>query len=120
GTSTGGMTNKRFGRIGDSPVIGAGTYADNRSCAVSATGHGEYFIRYAVAHDVCARVMHGKKSLQQAADEVIMQDLLKANGSGGIVAIDKNGNFVLTFNTEGMYRGYKFSDVNEKIQIYKM
>jgi len=99
GTSTGGMTNKRFGRVGDSPIIGAGTYADNRSCAVSATGHGEYFIRYAVAHDVCARVLHGNKSLETAADEVIMQDLVAANGSGGIIAIDKDGNFVMTFNS---------------------
>lgn len=119
GTSTGGMTNKRYGRIGDSPVIGAGTYADNRSCAVSATGHGEYFIRYAVAHDICARVLHGKKSLEQAANEVIMQDLLNAGGTGGIIAIDKDGNYTLPFNTKGMYRGVKFNDVAEKIEIYK-
>ena len=119
GTSTGGMTNKRYGRIGDSPIIGAGTYADNRSCAVSATGHGEYFIRYAVAHDICARVLHGKKSLEQAADEVIMQDLFEAGGTGGIIAIDKDGNFVLPFNTKGMYRGIKFNDIDERIKIYK-
>ena len=119
GTSTGGMTNKRYGRIGDSPIIGAGTYADNRSCAVSATGHGEYFIRYAVAHDICARVLHGKKSLEQAADEVIMQDLFEAGGTGGIIAIDKDGNFTLPFNTKGMYRGIKFNDIDENIKIYK-
>lgn len=119
GTSTGGMTNKRYGRVGDSPIIGAGTYADNRSCAVSATGHGEFFIRYAVAHDVCARVLHGRKSLAAAADEVIMQDLVKAGGSGGIIAIDKDGHFVMTFNTEGMYRGYKFNDVDTQTEIYK-
>lgn len=119
GTSTGGTTNKRFGRVGDSPIIGAGTYADNRSCAVSATGHGEYFIRYAVAHDICARVLHGDKSLEQAADEVIMQDLVEAKGDGGIIAIDKDGHFVMTFNTAGMYRGYRFSDLEPKIEIYK-
>jgi beta-aspartyl-peptidase (threonine type) len=119
GTSTGGMTNKRFGRIGDSPIIGAGTYADNRSCAVSATGHGEFFIRYTVAHDICARVLHGNKSLEQAADEVIMQDLVKAKGSGGIIAIDKEGNFVMTFNSAGMYRGYKFNNTDLETLIYK-
>jgi len=119
GTSTGGMTNKRFGRIGDSPIIGAGTYADNRSCGVSATGHGEYFIRYAVAHDVCARMLHGGKSLKVAADEVINQDLVKAGGDGGIIAVDKEGNYAFTFNTAGMYRGIKFSDGELETGIFK-
>lgn len=107
GTSTGGMTYKAWGRIGDSPVIGAGTYADNRSCGISATGHGEFFIRYAVAHDICARVRYQNKSLQQAADEVIMQELKDVGGSGGIIGMDPAGNPVMVFNTPGMYRGYK-------------
>jgi beta-aspartyl-peptidase (threonine type) len=107
GTSTGGMTYKAWGRIGDSPVIGAGTYADNRSCGISATGHGEFFIRYAVAHDICARVRYQNKSLQQAADEVIMQELKDVGGSGGIIGIDPQGHPVMVFNTPGMYRGYK-------------
>jgi len=119
GTSTGGMTNKRFGRIGDSPVIGAGTYADNRSCAVSATGHGEFFIRYTVAHDICARMLHGKKSLEVAANEVINQELVSAGGDGGIIAIDKEGNFVMTFNSPGMYRGSKFNDSELETKIFK-
>lgn len=107
GTSTGGMTYKAWGRIGDSPVIGAGTYADNRSCGISATGHGEFFIRYAVAHDICARVRYQGKSLQQAADEVIMQELNEVGGSGGIIGMDPQGNPVMVFNTPGMYRGYR-------------
>jgi beta-aspartyl-peptidase (threonine type) len=103
-TSTGGMTNKRWGRIGDSPIIGAGTYADNRSCAVSATGHGEYFIRATVARDICARVQFTGVSLAQAADDVIKQQLVAMGGSGGIIGIDTGGNISLTFNTAGMYR----------------
>lgn len=107
GTSTGGMTYKAWGRIGDSPVIGAGTYADNRSCGISATGHGEYFIRYAVAHDICARVRYQDKTLQQAANEVIMQELKNVGGSGGIIGMTPNGQPIMVFNTPGMYRGYK-------------
>lgn len=103
-TSTGGMTNKRWGRVGDSPIIGAGTYADNRSCAVSATGHGEYFIRATVARDICARVQFTGASLEQAADEVVNGQLVKMGGSGGIIAVDPSGNIALTFNTPGMYR----------------
>ncbi len=106
GTSTGGMTLKRYGRIGDSPVIGAGTYADNRSCAVSATGHGEYFIRYAVAHDIAARMLHGGKSLDQASREVIMDELKPVGGEGGVIAVDHQGNIAMPFNSAGMYRGY--------------
>lgn len=117
GTSTGGMTYKAWGRIGDSPVIGAGTYADNRSCGISATGHGEFFIRYAVAHDICARVRYQGKSLQQAADEVIMQELNDVGGSGGIIGMDPKGNPVMVFNTPGMYRGYKTNEAT-KVAIY--
>ncbi len=106
GTSTGGMTLKRFGRIGDSPLIGAGTYADDRSCAVSATGHGEYFIRYAVAHDVAARMAYGREPLETAADKVIQQELKAVGGEGGIIAVDHFGNVAMPFNSEGMYRGY--------------
>ncbi len=117
GTSTGGMTYKAWGRIGDSPVIGAGTYADNRSCGISATGHGEFFIRYAVAHDICARVRYQNISLQQAADEVIMGELKAVGGSGGIIGMDPQGNPVMVFNTPGMYRGYKTTK-KSKVGIY--
>lgn len=112
-TSTGGMTNKKYGRIGDSPIIGAGTYADNQSCAISATGHGEYFIRAAVAHDICARALYKKIPLQQAADEVIMQKLVEMNADGGIVGLSPTGTPVFSFNSKGMYRGY--IDTNGKI-----
>jgi beta-aspartyl-peptidase (threonine type) len=104
GTSTGGMTNKRWGRVGDSPIIGAGTYADNRSCAVSATGHGEYFIRATVARDICARVQYTGVSLAKSANQVVNKELVEMGGSGGIIAIDPQGNIALTFNTPGMYR----------------
>lgn len=106
GTSTGGMTLKRYGRIGDSPVIGAGTYADDRTCAVSATGHGEYFIRYAVAHDVSARMQYGGSNLSAAADSVVMGALVEAGGEGGIIAVDARGNVAMPFNSAGMYRGF--------------
>jgi beta-aspartyl-peptidase (threonine type) len=106
GTSTGGMTNKRYGRIGDSPIIGAGTYANNVTCAVSATGWGEYFIRLNVAHDVNAMMEYGKLSLQQASDSVVMKKLPRLGGDGGIIALDRQGNFSMPFCTEGMYRGY--------------
>ena len=103
-TSTGGMTNKRWGRVGDSPIIGAGTYADNRSCAVSATGHGEYFIRATAARDICARVQYTGVSLQAAAERVVKQQLTEMGGDGGIIAVDPAGNLALVFNTSGMYR----------------
>ena len=119
GTSTGGTTNKRFGRIGDSPIIGAGTYADNRSCAVSATGHGEYFIRYAVAHEICARKRFAGESLAVAADNVVRKELVEAGGSGGVIAMDRQGNVAMPFNTEGMYRGVRMSDGQMNISIYK-
>lgn len=104
GTSTGGMTNKRFGRVGDSPIIGAGTYADNTVCGISATGHGEFFIRAAVAHDICARALYQGITLQEAADRVIKQKLVDMGGDGGIVALTPAGELVFSFNTEGMYR----------------
>ncbi|MBK8968743.1 MAG: isoaspartyl peptidase/L-asparaginase [Saprospiraceae bacterium] len=106
GTSTGGMTNKRWNRLGDTPVIGAGTYASNDGCAVSCTGHGEYFIRYAVAHDVWARMVYGGLSLEDAAKQIVMQKLVEKGGEGGLIAVDKDGNIAMPFNSEGMYRGF--------------
>ena len=106
GTSTGGMTNKRYNRMGDSPIIGAGTYADNATCGISSTGHGEFFIRYAVAHDIAARMEYKGLSLEKAAKEVIMEKLVEKGGSGGVVGLDQYGNISMTFNTAGMYRGY--------------
>ena len=105
-TSTGGMTNKRVGRIGDSPLIGAGTYADDRAAAVSCTGSGEMFIRVAAAYDVSARMRYAGESLQQATEAVIMQSLPAVGGSGGLIAVDRAGNLSLCFNTEGMYRAH--------------
>ena len=119
GTSTGGMTAKRFGRIGDAPIIGAGTYANNDSCAVSATGHGEYFIRYHVAADICARMQYQGISLEKAADVVINDVLVKAGGSGGIIAIDTAGNVTMPFNSTGMYRASKSSNGDEFVGIFK-
>jgi beta-aspartyl-peptidase (threonine type) len=110
GTSTGGMTNKRFGRVGDSPIVGAGTFASNQSCAISATGHGEYFIRYSVAHDICARVEYGGVSAQAAADEVVLKVLKTAGGEGGVVGLDRRGRVVMSFNSGGMGRGYMGTD----------
>jgi beta-aspartyl-peptidase (threonine type) len=104
-TSTGGMTNKRWGRVGDTPVIGSGTYADAR-CGVSATGWGEFFLRLAVAHDICARVAYRGDSLQQAADDVILRALPELGGDGGAIAIDREGNIAMPFNTSGMYRAW--------------
>ena len=104
GTSTGGMTGKRWGRVGDSPIIGAGTYADNRSCAVSATGHGEFFIRHTVSRDICARMQFGGASLHDATAQVVLKALVAAGGEGGVAAVDHAGNVALTFNTPGMYR----------------
>ena len=106
GTSTGGMTNKKYGRIGDSPIIGAGTYANNESCAVSGTGQGEFFMRLLVAYDVHALVTYSGRSIAQAADEVVHQKLGKLGGKGGLIAIDKTGNVAMPFNTDGMYRGF--------------
>ena len=106
GTSTGGMTNKKYNRIGDSPVIGAGTYADNKTCGVSCTGHGEFFIRYAVAHDLSAAMSYGKMSLKEAGEHIINEKLKAVGGDGGLVALDRYGNIAMPFNTAGMYRAY--------------
>ncbi len=119
GTSTGGMTAKRYGRIGDSPVIGAGTYADNESCAVSATGHGEYFIRYNVAADICARMKYQGLTLNDAANTVVNDVLVKAGGDGGVIAIDAKGNVAMPFNSAGMYRASVDINGKVKVAIYK-
>ncbi|RYZ37836.1 MAG: isoaspartyl peptidase/L-asparaginase [Myxococcaceae bacterium] len=118
GTSTGGMTNKRFGRVGDSPIIGAGTYADER-CAVSATGHGEFFIRYTVARDICARVEYQDLPLPEAANVVIHDVLVKAGGEGGVIAMDRQGNVAMPFNSTGMYRGYIGEDGTPSVAIFQ-
>jgi len=119
GTSTGGMTNKRWGRVGDSPIIGAGTFADNRSCAVSATGHGEYFIRASAARDVCARVQYQGVSLSEATDAVVNGQLKSMGGDGGVIAIDPQGNISLTFNTTGMYRASIDTEGKVYVGIYR-
>lgn len=118
-TSTGGMTNKRFGRVGDSPMIGAGTYANNKTCAVSCTGSGEYFIRGVIAYDVSALMEYKGLSLEEAASEVVMKRLLEIGGDGGLIAVDIHGNITMPFNTEGMYRGMMSSDGVLEISIYK-
>ena len=118
GTSTGGMTGKRWGRIGDAPVIGAGTYANNASCAVSATGHGEYFIRHTVARDICARMELAGETLTEAADQVVHKTLVEAGGDGGIIAVDAKGNVALTFNTPGMYRASIDASGNKVVGIF--
>lgn len=119
GTSTGGMTNKRWGRIGDSPVIGAGTYADDATCAVSATGHGEYFIRAAIAHDISAIMRYAGLDLVPAASAVIHGTLTEMGGTGGVIALDAEGNIAMPFNTDGMYRGYIDRDGEMVVQIYR-
>ena len=118
GTSTGGTSNKRWGRVGDSPIIGAGTYANNNSCAVSATGHGEYFIRYVVAYNICNRVELGTP-LAEAADTVVNDILVKAKGEGGVIAMDAAGNISTPFNSEGMYRASINTDGEMTISIYR-
>jgi len=118
-TSTGGMTAKRYGRIGDAPIIGAGNYADNQSCAVSATGHGEFFIRYRVASDICARVKYQGINAAKAADQVIQQELAKVGGTGGVILIDRNGKVSWSFNTEGMYRARKEQGKDTVTEIFK-
>lgn len=119
GTSTGGMSNKRHGRVGDSPIIGAGTYADNRSCAVSCTGHGEFFIRYAVAHDIAALMEYKGLTVQEAADEVIRRKVKEAGGSGAAIVLDPTGNFSTSRTTEGLYRGYVTSDGKITVMLYE-
>jgi beta-aspartyl-peptidase (threonine type) len=118
GTSTGGMTYKKYGRVGDSPIIGGGTFADNNTCAVSATGHGEYFIRNVVAYDISARMKYKGSPLSEAADEVIMDKLKNMGGTGGIIAVDKNGNIAMPFNTPGMFRGYVKAGGETKVAMF--
>ncbi len=116
-TSTGGMTGKRYGRVGDAPIIGAGTWADE-GCAVSATGWGEFFIRLAVAHDICARVRYGKAGVEAAAEEVVMRRVPELGGDGGVIALDAKGQVSLPFNTRGMYRGAIDGKGRRTIAIY--
>jgi beta-aspartyl-peptidase (threonine type) len=117
-TSTGGMTGKRYQRIGDSPIIGAGTYADNRSCAVSATGHGEVFIRTVVAHDICSRMRFGGRSIGAAVREVVLGELPPLGGEGGVIAIDARGEIVIEFNSEGMFRASRRQGEEAQVGIY--
>jgi beta-aspartyl-peptidase (threonine type) len=119
GTSTGGMTNKRYGRVGDSPIIGAGTYADNAACAVSATGHGEVFIRHAVAHDLVALMKYKGLSVREAARRVIDNLPKEPDGVGGVIALDAKGALAVALDTEGMYRGWVTSDGERHVAIYK-
>ena len=116
-TSTGGMTNKRWGRIGDSPVVGAGTYANNSSAAISCTGHGEFFIRGIVAYDVCCLIEYKGMSLQEACEKVILDKMVKLGGEGGLIAVDAKGNSALVFNSEGMYRGF-VNQATRSVLIY--
>jgi len=118
GTSTGGMTNKRYNRVGDSPIIGAGTYADNNACGVSCTGHGEYFIRNVVAYDVCALMMYKESSVEDATEEVINKQT-EFGGTGGLIALDQEGNVAMPFNTAGMFRGYITESGEVYIAIYE-
>jgi beta-aspartyl-peptidase (threonine type) len=119
GTSTGGTTNKQYGRIGDSPIIGAGTYADNDSVAVSCTGTGEFFIRWTVAHDIAALYQYKGMTVEQAGDEVIHKKLEAVHGDGGAIILDRKGNFAMPFNSEGMYRGWIGPDGVPHVEIYK-
>lgn len=119
GTSTGGMTNKKYGRVGDSPIIGAGTYANNNTCAVSATGHGEFFIRYTVAHDISALMEYKHMNLEQATDIVVNQKLVNAGGTGGIIAVDKNGNISMAFNSNMMFRAFAKSTGEKEVAIFR-
>jgi beta-aspartyl-peptidase (threonine type) len=118
-TSTGGMTNKKYGRIGDSPIIGAGTYANNATCGISCTGHGELFIRAVAAHDVSCLMEYKGFSLQQAMEVVVHEKLMAIGGEGGMIGVDAQGNAALVFNSQGMYRGFKSSDGVNVVAIYK-
>ncbi len=118
-TSTGGMTGKRYNRIGDSPIIGAGTYADDRSCAVSATGHGEIFIRAAVAHDICARMRFGGRSLERRrCAKWCSRNSRPCSGEGGVIAIDRHGEIAMEFNSEGMFRASRRAGEEAHVAIY--
>ena len=118
-TSTGGMTNKKWGRVGDSPMVGAGNYANNKTCAISCTGSGEFFIRGVVAYDVACLMEHKNMSLKAASEEVIHKRILEIGGDGGLIAVDAEGNIAMPFNTEGMYRALKTSEGEETVLIYK-
>lgn len=118
-TSTGGMTNKRFNRVGDSPIIGAGTYANNTTCAISCTGHGEFFIRAVVAYDISCLIEYKGLSLSEACEFVVNDKLKKFGGEGGLIALNTNGDCVLSFNSDGMYRAWKTSDNKKGVEIYK-
>lgn len=118
-TSTGGMTNKKWGRVGDSPMVGAGNYANNKTCAISCTGSGEFFIRGVVAYDVACLMEHKNMSLNDASNEVIHKRILEIGGDGGLIAVDSKGNIAMPFNTEGMYRASKSSNGKEAVSIYK-
>jgi len=119
GTSTGGMPDKKYNRVGDAPIIGAGTYANNSTCAVSATGHGEYFIRWTVAHDISALMEYKGMTLKDASELVVNDKLVKAGGSGGVICLDKSGNVSMPFNSTGMFRGFATADGKEGIFVYK-
>lgn len=116
-TSTGGLTNKKWGRIGDTPIIGAGTFADNKTCAISCTGYGEYFMRFVVAYDISCLMEYKGLSLKEACKIVVMDKLVKAGGEGGLIAVDKTGNIEMPFNSEGMYRGWS-NDETSGVEIY--
>ncbi|MCK9403679.1 MAG: isoaspartyl peptidase/L-asparaginase [Chitinophagaceae bacterium] len=118
-TSTGGMTNKKYGRIGDSPMIGAGTYANNATCAISCTGHGEIFIRSVAAYDVSCLMEYKGLSLREAMDKVVNEKLVKMQGEGGMIGVDAKGNAAMIFNSAGMYRGLKSSNGLQEVSIYK-
>ena len=118
-TSTGGMTNKQFGRVGDSPIIGIGTYANNKTCAISCTGHGEPFIKAVAAYDVSCLMEYKGFSLEKAMNKVVMKKLLKIDGEGGMIGVDAKGNASLIFNSKGMYRGLKNSDGKTEVEIYR-
>jgi beta-aspartyl-peptidase (threonine type) len=117
-TSTGGMTGKLPGRIGDSPLIGAGTYANNATCAVSATGHGEFFIRNVVAYDLSAMMEYGQVPLEEAATNIVLENLKNQGASGGLIAVDRQGHIAMPFNTNAMFRGFQNSDGTREVAIY--
>jgi len=119
GTSTGGMTNKKYGRIGDSPIIGAGTYANNLTCGISSTGSGEYFIRTVAAHEVSNLIQYKKVSPSEALHEVLFNQIGKLGGEGGMILLDKNGDVYWDFNSSGMFRGYKKSNGDTKIEMFE-
>jgi L-asparaginase / beta-aspartyl-peptidase len=118
-TSTGGMTNKRYGRIGDAPIIGAGTYANNATCAISCTGWGEFYIRLVLAKSISDKMEFAKATLKDAANEMVMKKLPELGGDGGLIAVDKDGNIAMPFNTSGMYRGYIDANGKMSVEIYK-